>query len=316
MNDLTCVVQARTGSTRLPGKVLADVDGLPLLGFLLTRLAPLAGEPRIEVVVATSDAPADDAVAALAEELATPVLRGSEADVLSRFLLAVDAHPATAVVRLTGDCPLLDPDLVRAVAATHRDSGAAYTSNTLLRTFPDGLDVEVVDPTALREAAGLATDPADREHVTSYLYRHPGRYQLAQHLGDRAAGEERWTIDTAADLDWLRGAVTAVDDLRHARWTTILDALGRQGAGPGLRLEPLRFAGDAGRSERTWDVCADGDVRGTTTVVAGDDGRASVRWALDGCEPAAVRPVLAHWLAADRQVDVVDDDHGPWGVAR
>jgi spore coat polysaccharide biosynthesis protein SpsF len=148
------VVQARTGSTRLPGKVLADLGGEPLLAFMLRRLRPIAVD---RLVVATSDDRRDDAVAAVAERAGVAVVRGPEDDVLARFAIALDAHPADTVVRLTADCPLVDPDVVDEALALHRRSGAAYTSNTLIRTFPDGLDVEVVSADALTDAASHAT---------------------------------------------------------------------------------------------------------------------------------------------------------------
>src|SRR3954470_8407931 len=144
-----CVVQARTGSTRLPGKVLADLGGRPMLRFLLDRLAPLGVD---DIVVATSTEERDDAVADLALAAGRPVVRGSEQDVLDRFVAALDTFPARHVVRITADCPLSDPKLIDAVVARHRETRADYTTNTLPRTFPKGLDVEVVSADALRVA--------------------------------------------------------------------------------------------------------------------------------------------------------------------
>jgi len=135
-----CVVQARTGSTRLPGKVLQELSGRPLLRFMLDRLADLRVD---ELVVATSTLERDDAVADIAAAAGRPVVRGSESDVLDRFVAALDAHPADYVVRLTADCPIADPVLVEAVIARHLDRGADYTSNVFPRTFPRGLDCEV-----------------------------------------------------------------------------------------------------------------------------------------------------------------------------
>ena len=115
------VVQARMGSTRLPGKVLADLGGRPLLRFLLDRLSDLDVD---HLVVATSDLPGDDAVADVAAAAGVEVVRGSERDVLARFVAALDEHPADTVVRLTADCPLVDPAIVRAALDLHRTSGA------------------------------------------------------------------------------------------------------------------------------------------------------------------------------------------------
>ena len=154
-----CVIQARMGSTRLPGKVLADLGGRPMLAFMLARVAPLVGRGVEEVVVATSDGAIDEPVAEVARAAGVAAVRGSEHDVLGRYLLALEDHPADTVVRLTADCPLTDPALVSEVLALHRRAGADYTSNTLIRTFPDGLDVEVMAAAALRTAAAEARRP-------------------------------------------------------------------------------------------------------------------------------------------------------------
>ena len=202
-----CVIQARMGSTRLPGKVLADLGGRPMLQFMLERLH---GLPVSEVVVATSTEPGDDAVAALGATLGVPVVRGPEHDVLARFAQALESHPADHVVRLTGDCPLADPDVIVATLELHRERHADYTSNVIPRTFPKGLDVEVARAEALRVAAAEAEDPAEREHVMPFLYRHPERFRLATLRGPELLGHERWTVDTAHDLEIVRQAVERI----------------------------------------------------------------------------------------------------------
>ena len=215
---LICVVQARMGSTRLPGKVLADLDGRPLLAFLLARLAPLKVD---HVVVATSTSGADDTVAEVAEDAGAAVVRGPEDDVLARFALVLERHPADAVIRLTADCPLTDPALVQHVADAWHDAGADYASNTLVRTFPDGLDVEVVAADALRAAATEATDPFEREHVTPFVYRRPDRFRLADVRHPTDLSHLRWTVDTADDLDRVRRLVAATGD-PAAPWEAFL----------------------------------------------------------------------------------------------
>ena len=181
------------GSSRLPGKVLEDLGGRPMLRFQLDRLAPLDVD---HLVVATSTLARDDAIAEVAAAGGTPVVRGPEADVLERFLVALRTYPADTVVRLTGDCPLSDPGIIGEVVALHHERGADYTSNVFPRTFPKGLDVEVVSADALRTAAAEATDAAEREHVTPYLYRHPERFRLANLRSGLGLGDERWTVDT------------------------------------------------------------------------------------------------------------------------
>src|SRR4249919_2185599 len=129
------VIQARMGSTRLPGKVLADLGGRPLLGLQLDRLAALADA---RVMVATSSLNRDDPIVALAAERGVSTVRGPEDDVLRRFAMALGAQPADEVVRLTADCPLTDPRLVDAARALLRSTGADYAGNAPIRTFPDG----------------------------------------------------------------------------------------------------------------------------------------------------------------------------------
>ena len=150
------VVQARAGSSRLPGKVLRPLGGTPVLGWVVRAARAAAGID--DVVVATSVDPVDDAVEEAGRALGVPVVRGSEDDVLSRFLLAVEQHPCDAVVRLTADCPLLDPALIGQVVALWRAAPEQdYVATTLVRTLPRGLDVELATADALRRVAATAT---------------------------------------------------------------------------------------------------------------------------------------------------------------
>jgi spore coat polysaccharide biosynthesis protein SpsF len=165
-----------------------------------------------ELVVATSTLERDDAVADIAREANRPVVRGSEGDVLDRFTTALTAHPADHVVRLTADCPLADPVLVESVLARHLDRGADYTSNVFPRTFPRGLDCEVMTSGALCTAHSEAIDPAEREHVTPFLYRRPERFALANMRNDTPLGREGWTVDTADDLAFVRKIVAIMSD--------------------------------------------------------------------------------------------------------
>ncbi|MFZ4515032.1 MAG: GNAT family N-acetyltransferase [Acidimicrobiia bacterium] len=222
--SVTCVIQARTGSTRLPGKVLQPVAGRPMLAYMLERLADLSVDA---LVVATSDLPQDDPIESLARAADVQVVRGSETDVLSRYLVALDAAPADTVIRLTSDCPLMDPRLVEAVLARHHAANAQYTTNTLPRTFPKGLDVEVMTGSALYAAAHEARDPDERQHVTPFLYRHPERFALANLRNPEPLGREWWTVDTAEDLAFIREVVEQLDDV-HASWQTILEVVGRR----------------------------------------------------------------------------------------
>jgi spore coat polysaccharide biosynthesis protein SpsF len=218
---LVVAIQARTGSSRAPRKVLADLAGRPMLRFQLDRLRTLDCE---HLVVATSDLPADDPVAELAAHAGVAVVRGSEADVLGRFGAVLEQYDPVTVVRLTGDCPFTDPSIVTDVVALHHRAAADYTSNVHPRSFPKGLDVEVVRAGALAEAVAEATDPYEREHVTPFLYRHPERYAMANLDSGQALGELRWTVDTPEDLAHVRELAALVDDPVAASWIDLLTA--------------------------------------------------------------------------------------------
>lgn len=296
------VVQARTGSSRFPRKVLADLDGQTMLGFMLDRIVPLADDPGTTLVVATSDERTDDAVATVAGSKGIAVVRGSERDVLGRFQKALVEHPADIVVRLTGDCPLMDPAVVRGVLDVHRASGADYTSNTLARTFPDGLDVEVMASDALIWAGEHATVADEREHVTPHLQRHPRRFQLAQHVDAGLAGDERWTVDTPQDLDMIRAAVNATETPLAIGWKDLLQQLGRcrptaQDLARPVTAPPHR-RGDP--YHRRWTVDdADGRV-GSGHVIVDEGGRSSL--AIEGHRPQVVERVVRELLRGDLQV--------------
>lgn len=189
-------------STRLPGKVLAPVMGRPLLAFELERLRDVAGVAAR--VVATTTHRVDDAIARLAAAEGFLVVRGSERDVLNRFAQAANQTEADVVVRVTADCPLIDPDVVDDVIDCYLAGGADYVSNTLERTYPRGLDVEVFSAAALLAAAIEARAPAEREHVTPYLYQHPDQFRIAQVRQQDDMSGERWTIDVPEDLELVR----------------------------------------------------------------------------------------------------------------
>ena len=203
------ILQARMSSSRLPGKVLAPVLGMPMIGRQLERLARAR---RIDqLLVATSTDPSDDPLAAYVESLGLPVCRGSLSDVLDRFRQAADLFPgARAVIRLTADGPLTDPSLIDRVIDRHFDVDADWTSAGLVRTFPHGLDVEAIRPSALREAAERAVDPYEREHVTPYINRRPETYRLVSVTRTPSLAHLRWTVDLPADLAFVRGVYASL----------------------------------------------------------------------------------------------------------
>jgi len=219
---INAVIQARTGSSRLPGKVLEDLGGHPVLEWVV-RAAREASQVDT-VIVATSIAPADDAVADLADSLGVAVVRGSEDDVLSRFVAALDAYPADAVVRLTADCPLLDPTLIDAVAGAWAAAPSHdYVSTVLVRCLPRGLDVELVTAGALRAVDRIAVGH-DRVHVTSLLYAEPMEYRLLGMCVTPPANDLRVTLDTREDLMLLRALVAELPDAPPS-WRDVVSIL-------------------------------------------------------------------------------------------
>jgi spore coat polysaccharide biosynthesis protein SpsF len=197
-----CIVQARIGSTRLPGKVLESIGGTPVLTHVLRRCQAIKGVD--EVVCATVEGPDGEPVAALAERLNLVVFRGSETDVLARYHGAAHAVGADIVMRVTSDCPFIDPEICAAVLCLREEESADYATNNMPPSWPHGLDCEAFTISALDEAYATATDPYDREHVTPWIRRNRAfrRVNLAGPGGDVA--EQRWTLDYPEDLAFLR----------------------------------------------------------------------------------------------------------------
>lgn len=196
------ILQARTSSHRLPGKVLSPVLGMPLI---LRGLERISRAERIDrVVLATSDHPSDDDLALLVEETGYEVHRGPLDDVLTRFLQVLDRFDDETVVRLTGDNVLSDPDVIDHVIAAHLESGADYTANTLARSYPRGLDVEAFRADALRAIDKVAASADEREHVTLGIYRRPLEFRLHSVVQPTDRSHLRWTVDYPADLEFAR----------------------------------------------------------------------------------------------------------------
>lgn len=196
--NVVAIIQARMGSTRLPGKILLPLLGEPMLTRVVRRAA--RADRLDAIVVATTTDPADDAIVALAGREVWPVERGSKNDLLDRYVQAARVHRADVVVRITSDCPLIDPTIIDATIAAFEVAGCDYASNTLEpRTFPRGLDVEVVARDALERAWREDGDPAWREHATPYLYRHPETFQLLAVPSPVDYSNHRWSVDTPED---------------------------------------------------------------------------------------------------------------------
>ena len=225
---VVAIVQARMSSRRLPGKVLTQLAGSPVLASVVGRLrrATLVDE----VVVATSTDPSDDLVADWCAESGTQCYRGSLDDVLDRFHGAARASDAALVVRITADCPLIDPDLVDLVIRTTIEQDLDYCG--LAGEFPDGLDCEVMSRAALERAAEEATLPSEREHVTPYLQRPDVLIRRGEVQPFIGLGHHRWTLDRPEDLRFLESVLarTQKDPLA----VTTDDVLAVLAADPGL----------------------------------------------------------------------------------
>lgn len=195
------VLQARMSSTRLPGKVMRPLLGEPMLGRQIERIRRAQ---RVDsLVVATSTDPADDVIAEYVAGLGLPVIRGPLDDVLARFIQVIDELEPDVVVRLTADCPLTSPRVIDAVIEQFLSADADYCSNTLEPTYPDGLDIEVVRPSALRAVAAVSADVAEHEHVTLGVYRRPEQFVLSSVTSDRDLSQLRWTVDTPEDFAFV-----------------------------------------------------------------------------------------------------------------
>ena len=197
-----CIVQARVASTRLPGKVLQPLAGESVLGHVLRRCRAI---PGVDVVVcATVDTPECEPIEALAQSYGAVVHRGSETDVLDRYAKAAAAVDADVVMRVTSDCPLIDPGLCGEVLALRASEGADYAANNYTHGFPHGLDCDAFTAAALRRADAEARDAYDREHVTTWMKRQPDlRFARLDGPGGEIA-QFRWTLDYAEDLAFLR----------------------------------------------------------------------------------------------------------------
>ncbi len=201
------IVQARMGSSRLPGKVLKPIGDRPMLDIVLERL----GQARSldEVMVATTVEPLDDQIEAYVRSRGQAVFRGSESDVLERYYLAATHREAELVVRITSDCPLVDPAVVDRVVDALVAKGGDYAANFLeRRTYPRGLETEAMTFAALKRAHEQDRDPATREHVTPFIYRNPDKFHLVAVVGEEDHSGHRWTVDTPEDLELVRRVFT------------------------------------------------------------------------------------------------------------
>ena len=204
---VVAIIQARMGSTRLPGKVLMDLGGRSVLEWVIRACDHAPGVD--EVWVATSTLESDDVIAQLCDLVGIHCFRGSETDVLDRLFSCAVRAEATIVLRITGDCPFVDPQVIGGVVRLMRDSpGCWYASNTSPRTYPDGLDVQGMVMPALAYAHVEATRPIDRDCVTTFIERNRSRFPAEALINPLPNMQgERWVLDTEADLTFCRALV-------------------------------------------------------------------------------------------------------------
>lgn len=219
------IIQARVGSTRLPGKVLLDLAGKPVLRHVLERCRVILGVAVM--ICAIPDEPASAPLAAIAERSGAIVFRGSERDVLGRYLGAARSVNADVILRVTSDCPLIDPDICADVLNLRTEAKADYACNNMPSTFPHGLDCEAFTIDALALAAKEAVELEDREHVTSWIRRNPGLHRANLSSNNPAFASYRWTLDYPEDMDFFRALAHKFDDIGAARMREIVDVLQR-----------------------------------------------------------------------------------------
>ena len=220
---IVAVIQARMGSSRLPGKVLKDINGRTMLARVVRRVSRSTLVNK--VIVATTTASTDKAIIDECESLGIPSFRGSEQDVLDRYYRAAKLFFAEAVVRITSDCPLVDPEIIDQVIQAFRKDGADYASNTMVSTYPRGLDVEVFTFSALEKAWREAHESYQRVHVTPYFYQNPELFRLVPVIGVEDNSNYRWTVDTEEDLDLVRTVYARMDRDDSFSWRDVLNLM-------------------------------------------------------------------------------------------
>lgn len=226
---VAAIIQARMGSSRLPGKVLRDIGGRSMLGWVVERTRQ--AQALDQVLVATTVDPADQPVVEYCEQAGYLVTRGDEHDVLDRYYQAACTHAVDVVVRITADCPLIDPRVIDKTVETFlaAQPSCDFAANRLPppwgRTYPIGLDTEVCSFEALEQAWREADQAHQREHVMPYLYEHPDRFQIQLINHEQDYGGMRWTVDTAADLALVRQIVAHFQGKDDFSWLDVLELM-------------------------------------------------------------------------------------------
>jgi len=226
---IVAIVQARMGSSRLPGKVLQDLAGQSMLFRVVNRLR--ASRLIDEIVVATTRDVKDDAIVEECGRCSVSFSRGDENDVLDRYYRAAQSNGADVVVRITSDCPLIDPTVTDKTIQAFLKERPDFASNAIIRTYPRGLDTEVISCTAIARAWQEARQPYEREHVTPYIIEHPAQFRLLSVTGNEDFSCYRWTVDTPEDLAFVRAIYSRFRSADIFSWHEVLELLERE---PGL----------------------------------------------------------------------------------
>ncbi len=228
--NIVAIIQARMGSSRLPGKVMKEICGRPMMEWVVQRAQRATCINELAVAM-TTDA-ADDILENYCREHGIEYYRGSPADVLDRFVRAGRKYHADVIVRLTADCPFIDPDLIDQAFAAFTESGADFAANRLpppyKRTFPIGLDVEIVAMPALEKAWQEADELYQREHVMPYIYQHPEQFKMCIVDHPMDYGSYRWTVDTPEDLLFIQAVAEKQSCRMDFGWLEVIDLLKQQ----------------------------------------------------------------------------------------
>jgi spore coat polysaccharide biosynthesis protein SpsF len=225
---VVAIVQARMGSTRLPGKVLRQLGSRTALSWVIHRV--LRFHHIDGLLIATTLQSADDAIVQEAARCSAEVFRGDESDVLDRYYRAACHARADLIVRITSDCPLIDPEVSDYTIRRFLDEQPDYASNTLERAYPRGLDTEVMTFSALERAWKEASEPYQRAHVTPYLYQHPEKFRLLSVKGEDDFSGYRWTLDTPDDAEFLQEVFARLGGSVEFTWRDVLNLLEREPA--------------------------------------------------------------------------------------
>lgn len=219
---VVCIVQARMGSTRLPGKVLMKIQGSSVLGHVVSRLNKVYNID--EIVVATTDNEEDYSIVKECEKMGVEYFRGSESNVLERYYKAADYYNADIVVRVTSDCPLIDPEVTYEIIEEYKNNTDKidYISNCIKRTYPRGLDIEVFSFKALKMAYNDAMEDSEKEHVTPYIWKNHNIFNLASYEGVVDYSHIRITLDTQEDFELINNIYTSFDNEYDIRLEDII----------------------------------------------------------------------------------------------